>query len=200
MHRDFRQELKSYKCWDAFTDWMYRSVGVPEDCILQNREELIGLCEFIHEHEVRSFLEVGIWTGRLTRALHEVFRFDKVAACDIGLAEKYGLKIELPAEAEFFRGSSQTREYEEWRRSFGPVDLVFLDAEHTAEALRRDFEINRDLPHRFLAFHDITSGLYGTTEVRDFWQSLSGNKLEIVRPHPEVGARESRMGIGIWWG
>ncbi len=64
--RDFRAELAGDKCWDRGTQALFERHGEPlEDCILQNREELIGLCEFIVAQGVRSYLEVGVWTGRL---------------------------------------------------------------------------------------------------------------------------------------
>jgi hypothetical protein len=31
-----------------------------------------------------------------------------------------------------------------------------------------------------------------------FWDSQEGPKVEILRPHEEVGSNVSTMGIGIW--
>jgi hypothetical protein len=30
------------------------------------------------------------------------------------------------------------------------------------------------------------------------WEELGGHKLEIVRPHVELGLDHSTMGIGVW--
>jgi hypothetical protein len=57
--------------------------------------------------------------------------------------------------------------------------------------VRRDFEIERAHPHRFLALHDITGERRGTEGVARLWSDLEGNKTEIV-------VSGSKMGIGIW--
>ena len=90
-------------------------------------------------------------------------------------------------------GDSGTDAYVAWRRELGPIDLVLIDANHHYRAVRRDFEIERAQPHRFLALHDITGARRGTEGVARLWRELDGNKIEIVAP-------ESKMGIGIWSG
>ncbi len=199
--RDYRRLLRHDKCWDGVTEALFAEHGEPlEDCILQNREELIGLCRFVEANEIRSYLEIGVWTGRLVSALHRLFAFDLVAACDQGWARRQGLKIQVPADACFFEGDSDSAGFQRWRKELGHVDLVLIDANHSYHAVRRDFEINRRYPHRFLALHDITGANRHTTGVRRLWQELDGRKHEIVRPHLELGLDHSVMGIGIWRG
>ena len=198
--RDFATELAGDPCWDASTQAVLEEHGEPlQDTILQNRDELVGLCEFIEHHHLRSYLEIGIWTGRLVCALQRLFDFDLVAACDQGWAERLGLEIRLPPETRFFKGDSDSAAFRSWRASLGHVDLVLIDANHAYHAVRRDFEINRAFGHRFLALHDITGATRQTTGVKRFWDELRcGHKLEIVRPQREVGMDRSLMGIGIW--
>jgi len=198
--RDFRAELAGDKCWDRTTQALMEAHGEPlEDSILQNREELIALCELIERHRVRSYLEIGTWTGRLLATLHRLFDFELVAACDHGWAEQLGFSVNVPAATEFFHGDSDSRDYDRWRAGLGHIDLVFIDANHGYHAVRRDFEINRAHPHRFLAFHDITGGTRHTAGVARFWRELTdGNRLELVRPHLELGIDHSTMGIGVW--
>jgi hypothetical protein len=199
---DYRAALATDRCWDARTESLFEAHGEPlEDVILQNREEVVALCELVERLGVRSYLEVGIWTGRLLSALHRIFAFDPVAACDHGWAEEQGLAISVPPETRYFCGDSGSSGYVRWRRDLGPVDLVFIDGDHSYRGVRRDFEINRDLPHRFLAFHDICGARRQTRGVRRFWEELDeGHKLEIVRPHVELGLEGPTMGIGIWSG
>jgi hypothetical protein len=197
--RDFRAALSDVRCWDAGVQDVFERTGEPAaDCALQNREELIGLCEFIAEHQVRSYLEIGTWTGGTVRALHQVFRFEQLAVCDHGWVETLGLEVRLPADADFFRGDSDSDAFRRWRAGLGPIDLVLIDANHHYRAVRNDYLINRAFPHRFLAFHDITGANRYTTGVRRLWQELSGWKHEICRPHAELGLDRSVMGIGIW--
>ena len=197
---DFRALLEGDRCWDAGVQEIYERTGEPAaDCILQNREELIGLCEFIEETNVRSYLEVGAWTGRLVSALHRVFDFDLVATADDGYARRFGFEITLPPGARYFEGDSASDAYRAWRAALGPVDLVLIDANHGYRGVARDFAINRAFPHRYLAFHDITGANRHTRGVARFWNELAtGAKREIVCPHAELGLDRSAMGIGIW--
>ncbi len=197
--RDFRSELAQVRCWDAHTERVYRATGIPiDDCVLQNREELIGLCEFIEAENIRSYLEIGTWTGRLVSTLHNLFDFDLCAACDIGHATSCGLPLRLPFGAQFLRASSHSPEYREWRSLMGGADLVFIDGDHSYEAVRRDYEINRELPHRWLAFHDILGAEPSTAGVARLWSELRGEKYEIIRPHRELELGHSTMGIGLF--
>jgi hypothetical protein len=170
-----------------------------EDCILQNREEVIGFMEFLEAHNVRSYLEIGIWTGGLVRALHAIFDFDTIATADQGYAETQGFDITLPTGVQSYWGNSDTDEFRAWRKQLGHIDLVMIDGDHSYRGVKRDFEINRQFPHRFLAFHDITGANRWTTGVAKFWAELDeGHKWEICRPHAEIGLDHSVMGIGIW--
>jgi len=197
--RDFRAELRHEKCWDAGTQAHYEAYGHPgEDCLLQNRDELVALCEWIEAHDIRSYLEIGVWTGRLITTLHRLFHFDRVAACDINCVPMFGLQMRLPFGVNYFEGSSHGPEYLAWREGLGPIDLVMIDGDHTYDGVRRDFENNRRFPHRYLAFHDITGNNAQTEGVARLWAELAGEKTELVFPHHEAGVGHSWMGIGIW--
>ncbi len=200
MNRNFQTQLAGFRCWDHEVQSIFDKEGEAlVDCILQNRAELEALCQFIDRANVRSFLEIGIWTGRLSSALHSIFRFDKLAACDQGWSEECGFQIQLPNAANFFRGNSDSPQFQTWRASLGHFDMVFIDGDHRYQGVKRDFEINRLMPHRFLVFHDITGSNRWTRGVRRFWEELDfGHKLEIVLPHLEAGIDTPTMGIGIW--
>jgi len=197
--RDFRAELADDKCWDEHTQLLFDRTGAPfEDCILQNREELIGLCEFIEAKNIRRYVEIGAWTGRLASVLQRLFDFDLIAVCDLGVAQDLGLPFRLPFGSKYLRQSSHSRAYVDWRLQMGDVDLVMIDGDHTFQGVSTDFEINSQLPHRFLAFHDITGADETTTGVGRFWRGLEGYKREIIEPHRELDLPHSTMGIGIW--
>lgn len=198
MARDYAALLADTPCWGPHTQRVYDQVGVPaQDAALQSRDELIALCEFIEAHDVRSYLEIGVWTGRLVTALQELFDFDLVAACDLGVVEQIGLPLRLPFGTRFLRANSHSDAYVEWRAGLGHIDLVLIDGDHSYEGVRRDWEINRLFPHRFIAFHDITGLDPSCRGVKQLWDELPGDKLELVRPHSELGLSSSRMGIGI---
>ncbi len=170
---DYRSLLAGDQCWDQSTEELFRTHGEPlQDAILQNREELIALCELIEAHRIRSYLEIGTWTGRLISALHRLFGFEVVAACDHGWAAELGLGQHLPPETLFFAGESGSSAFARWRHELGPIDLVMIDANHSLRAVRRDFALNRAQPFRFLAFHDITGARPATRGVKRFWDQL----------------------------
>jgi len=194
--RDFDAELGEEPCWDRRAEFQWRTGGVPAvDAALQNRAEVVLLCEWIAAHGIRSYLEIGVWTGRLLSLLHRLFAFDRIAACDLGSARALLLPLHLPPGTAFLRASSHSPEYVAWRERLGPIDLVLIDGDHSYEGVRRDFEINRRLPHRFLAFHDVANTHERVAGVKRFWDELDGHKLALVRPLP---VSRWRMGIGIW--
>jgi hypothetical protein len=199
LHRDFRRLLAQDPCWDASTQAAWERHGYPaQDVLLQNREELIAFCEWIERSNIRTYLEIGVWTGRLVSVLHRLFKFDMVAACDIGWAQSKGLPLNLPSDTVFFGGSSRSNEFLEWRAGLGSLDLIMIDGDHSYDAVRADFEINRGFGHRFLALHDIANVHPSAIGVKKLWEELDGLKLEIIRPHIEMGLTETTMGIGIW--
>ncbi len=198
--RDFAAELAAWPCWDQHTQAVFEERGEAlVDRVLQNRGELIALCELIEHLELRSYLEIGAWTGALTRCLHSLFHFERLAVCDDGWAEQRGLELRLPPDAALFRGDSGSEAYTRWRGSLGLVDLVFIDANHAYHAVKRDFERAVAAPHRVIALHDITGANRHTTGVRRLWEEIDhGWKHEILRPQRELGLPHSVMGIGIW--
>jgi len=194
--RDFDAEIGDERCWDAKAEFHWRTRGVPAvDAVLQNRDEVVALCEWIERHRVRSYLEIGVWTGRLVTLLHRLFRFERVAACDLGSARALGLPFRLPPETDYLQADSHSPEFARWRASLGPIDLVLIDGDHSYAGVRTDFTVNRAFPHRFLAFHDVANDHPRVAGVKRFWTELDGAKVELVRPLP---VSRWRMGIGIW--
>jgi len=198
--RDFRAELAEVKCWDRQTQAIFDAHGEAlEDCVLQNREELIALCELIEALDLRSWLELGSWTGALTRCLAALFELEPMAVCDDGWAAQRGLTRRLPAACALFEGDSGSAAFEAWRAELGHIDLVFIDANHAYHAVKRDFEIARRHPNRVIALHDITGANRYTTGVRRLWREIDhGWGRELVLPHRELGLDHSVMGIGLW--
>jgi hypothetical protein len=141
--------------------------------MLQWQTELDAFCAFMVDNRVRSFLEIGAATGRLSLYFKDVLQLEKVAACDI-----WHSPLLKAAHVEFFHGDHHDPAYPEWRARLGHVDMVFIDADHET-GFRRDYEIERAFPHSFIAFHDIANKAYPA--LARFWESeVTGDKRTFV--------------------
>lgn len=196
--QDFRSLLASEPCWDAEADHQFNNEQPVGSRLLQNRTELIAFCEWIEEHEIHSYLEVGIWTGRLLSALERLFNFEKLAACDLGLLKKH-YPMHIPPKTQMYWGDSQTPEYLDWRASLGHIDLIMLDADHSYEGIKKDFLLNTQHSFKYIAFHDVINKHPSGIGVKRFWDELQGNKITFAFPNLESDKEDSGMGIGIWW-
>jgi hypothetical protein len=201
--------------WDANNKhafWPFHSF------IQQDKEEFRQLCYFILDKEIRSYLEVGVHTGVQVRLLNEIFNFDKVAIANLdelyfpklpsdikpsgfrvdGVFNKYNKFYlgEFPNNFRMFIGNSQSEEYAQWRRSIGHFDFTFIDADHSYQGIKKDFELNTvGVPHKYIGFHDIGEYQEGFIEVKKLWDELVGNKVEFLSyTEPPI-----HMGIGIYW-
>jgi hypothetical protein len=195
----FEQALSDVRFWDRSVEQQFKELGAPiADAALQIRAEAVAFCEWIEANQIKSYMEIGIWTGRFITALHEIFKFERIAACDLEAAQSFGLKINLPPETNFFKGSSLSPIFSNWAENMGEMDLVLIDTDHTFDTLRRNFEINYDLGAKHIAMCGISKHHRGISGVRAIWEELPGKKTEILKPHSEIGLDHSTIGIGIW--
>jgi hypothetical protein len=192
--------LERVPCWDTEVQDLYAETGEPRaDVALQNRAELAGFLAFMKANSVRSYLEIGTWTGQTLCAVAGALDLDIVACCDHGYAQQLGLPLHLPSGARFLQADSDSNEFLRWREALGHIDMVLVDANHHYRALKKDVALALSFPHRFLALHDITGGNRHTRGVKRVWEELDGEKLEIVRDNPDCPGA-TPMGIGIRWG
>lgn len=76
------------------------------------------------------------------------------------------------------------------------IDLVFIDACHTYQCVKRDYFIALMLGAKYIVFHDIVSVV--TKGVRNFWSEIKNthkNCYEFIDQYDEVEG--SYMGIGV---
>ena len=162
--------------------------------MLQWPSELGAFVRFMQARRVRSFLEVGAATGRLTLFLKAALRLETAAACDL----RFPPLLRRASGVQVFCGDHQSAAYGPWRAALGPIDMVLIDADHEA-GFRRDYEIERAFPHRFLAFHDVANQAYPA--LRRFWRDeVAGDKVEIVNTDPTqpFGVPPIRFPFGPW--
>lgn len=193
----FLQKLAAIPCWDQHCQDLFVKQGfVAEDRLLQNRAEVSALCEWMESKKIDSYLEIGLWTGQLLTFISQQFSLRIMAACDLLHASRLGLPVHIPPQVQFFSGSSQELQYQLWRKALGPIDMILIDGDHSYNGVKRDFEINRRLPHRYLVLHDIANPL--VPGPGQLWRELTGQKQEIILPNPDLKDPQQTMGLGIW--
>lgn len=79
-----------------------------------------------------------------------------------------------------------------------PLDVVFIDGDHTYEGVRQDYEMYGPLarPGGLVAFHDIVKTPWPACQVDRFWNELSQDTA--LRPRTIIGSVPSHFGgIGL---
>jgi predicted O-methyltransferase YrrM len=162
----------------------------------QHGDELAPFAMMVAELNPRHVLEIGVRKGGTAAVWH-------------GLSTGYVIGMDLPGDS-----FNEKRAHELWeayprywgmlhdshtlealaevkRRLVGePLDLLFHDGDHSAEGVRKDFEMYAPLVRKggIVAFHDIVD--HPACAVKPFWDSLQGDKVEfnIHAPWGGIGA------------
>ncbi len=172
-----------------------------------SEKEMEFLLETMKSEHVTRVLEVGSKDGRMLLRWNEILpRGARVCSIDLpgGAWGRSDSDIRLNAVIDYLRsqgldshvhfGNSQDQEAISWARRLGPYDLVFIDADHTAEAVQKDWE-NYSQMARMVAFHDISPKVAGG-KVCEFYQKMI--KAEGL-VHKELVENGTTPGIGIVW-
>jgi cephalosporin hydroxylase len=200
---------------DAALDYAYTAKpGSLEIVPIQVRSELRDFLLLMRALKPRAVVEIGTARGGT------LFLFTRVAAPDailvsVDLSSQKDLRFgggdvsgrrplfEAFALDEqrvhFLTGDSHApdvREGVELMLDGREVDLLFIDGDHTAEGVRSDFELYRDLVRQggVIAFHDIVDGKKSLVGgVPDFWRSVrTADAQELVENRSQGG-----YGIGV---
>lgn len=70
--QEILKQIQQWPSWDATAQQQYQLQGVPPAGLLQNPQELADLCFWIAAHQIRSLLEIGIWTAGSRRLWQEL--------------------------------------------------------------------------------------------------------------------------------
>jgi predicted O-methyltransferase YrrM len=211
-----RRALAIYRCWHELpeaketkevlklVDFAYSETIAP----IQTRSELMELGEVIAAAKPVRALEIGTARGGT------LFVLCRLAASDatvISLDLPHGAfgggysPLRMPLYRRFaspgqslhlIRADSHDMDtLERVRKILGPepLDYLFIDADHTYEGVKRDFEMYSPLVRKggTVVFHDIVQDESGC-EVPRFWSEIKEQYLS-----REIIDAEENFGIGV---
>jgi predicted O-methyltransferase YrrM len=167
--------------------------------------ELDQLVSIFHDLRPARVLEVGamhggtLWHWLCAEATETVTVIDdemRNAGAWQEWARSSGISLHL------LKGPSQAKDIVTAARNLGPYDFIFIDADHTYDAVKDDWAHFAPLvaPGGVIAFHDILPRIgYGVSDVwAEIKFTLGARTMEICQNEVMPGA-EGRCGIGILW-
>ena len=159
---------------------------------LDEWREFLELCEsYLKKYNIRNpiIVELGIFANTQKKFYEQFF-----GAEHIGIDNR---KRKYPIAD--IRGNTHSPEtlgmLKEMLRG-RPINILFIDALHTHEAVRQDFEIYGPLCTGIIAFHDINLGRGKKIEDRQVWKFWDELK---VKEHDNFSffSIEREMGTGV---
>ena len=181
---------------------------------MQVQSELRGLIELVAQRQPRTVLEIGTARGGTLLLLTRFAAPDaKIVSVDLPFGRNGGgyPRWKAPYYADFpsadqtlelIRGDSHAATtLEKVRQAFAgaPVDFILIDADHSYEGVKADFEAYRTLaaPDCVIALHDVLPNEEDPSiDVNRFWRELEQDpdfSTEEIVEDPGQGA----YGIGI---
>ena len=139
--------------------------------------------EASNKMKFRKFLEVGFSSGFNNSILNKFFKFEHIVGIDTFSANMNGsnlLATLMWKNLTLIAGDSTAKRTLDIAGKLGSYDLIFIDANHTYEYVKKDFENYIKLlnPGGVVALHDIDCPDF--PEINKFWNELkSSGKYEM---------------------
>lgn len=170
--------------------------------MFQNDFELQQLVDLARRAMPIRILEVGAWHGGTLWHWLRIGTIVAVVDDEMRMADLWReWAAQADAELHLIRGMSQDPAVVRAAAAFDPYDVLFIDADHSYEAVRRDWENYSPLvgSRGIVAFHDIVERPgYGVSRLWGEIKAVPGTRwVEIVQTVEP--ANESRCGIGVTW-
>ena len=175
--------------------------------LLQDLEEISGFRQLLSDENVRSYLEIGSFSGGSIEFLASVFpKGSRIVSVDKPWKNTKASKLRLVLkklnqmgyDTHLFAGDSADPKIIDPIHKLGPFDAVFIDGDHRLQYVKSDWN-NYGVLGRIVGFHDIArdlpDGSYGLCQVASFWQDLKKNYR-----HVEFISNKTRMGVTVPFG
>jgi SAM-dependent methyltransferase len=188
------QKLTDYLRFEAGSSnpGIFQAVAEGGYKLQQIPEEFSKLLLYLKDRKIEHYLELGIGNGGSFEMICEYLPYLKSAYAVDDLSyghlinqnqeeieERIGrLRTNRNAEFKFFNMSTDAF----FNKPGGAYDCVFIDADHTYESVKKDFENSKKRLNGggIIVFHDIVCDSCGDNSVRKLWNEIQGKKIEFI--------------------
>lgn len=173
--------------------------------VTQNPWELADFIFALKKHEydndlkLKSFLDVGFSSGQTNSIINKFFNFENIVALD-----NFSIDINTDALLSNLQhknltiaiGDSTSNRIINIVKKLGDYDLIFIDANHTYEYVKNDFENFKPFLKKggVIGFHDIENPDW--KGINKFWKELEATGEYNMRSFVEKGYK-LQYGIGM---
>ena len=149
--------------------------------LMQNPYEFADFIFALKKHEqktgkkLRKFLEVGFSAGINNTLINKFFNFEEIVGVDFFCSQINGatLKASLTHKnITIVAGDSTSKRVLDIVATLGKYDLIFIDANHTYEYVKKDFDNYKKFLNKggVIGFHDVDCPDW--PGIKKFWNEL----------------------------
>ena len=185
--------LEFFKLNEKMKKWNSPNTG-GLNCV-QYPEEMAKFLMFIYNNRnrINSYCEIGIFHCGMIMTIDSLLRatnpnFKGSIGVDHYISGNFLQYIEKYKTTRAMGVTSADLKLAE------PVDMCFIDADHSYESAKRDYELACTFTTEFIAVHDIHTTEFGHQGYRH-WNELKVKKIELL--NTDVENFPYPMGIGI---
>jgi len=186
-----RQEVKSsiLKMGSENKNW-FRGTWTGGICSQQVPSEISGLVFWLLENEVKidSFLEIGSAAGGNVFIFDHFFKPKTIRLIDNNSQPRCKLRPKILKDIlyEEFVGDSQTVDARNFAATHN-YDFIFIDADHSYNAVKSDINFYSPLASQYIAFHDYFQCVGVNQAVNEWRQNNNFKCVKIFGSKQKVG-------------
>lgn len=187
-------EIGGYRMYDGTRLHMMQSPWELADFIFALKKH-----EIDNNFRIKNFLDVGFSSGQNNSVLNKFFNFENIVALD-------NFSSHINTDALFANlqhknltlaiGDSTSSRIIDIVKKLGNYDLIFIDANHTYEYVKKDFENFKPFLNKggVIGFHDVDCPDW--KGINKFWKELEATGEYNMQSFTEKGYK-LQYGIGM---